>query len=67
MNLSDKDVQEIVTKFLIDNYLNDKDNKQPVVSCQVFSQGNYAVLEISSVEETNRLIKIDCKHFFGLI
>lgn len=67
MGLSEKDVQDIVTKFLIDNYLNDKDNKCPVVSCQLNTQGNYAVLEISSVEETNRLIKIDSIKIFNHI
>lgn len=54
-----------MTKFLIDNYLNDKGNMNPVVSCLIVPSGNYAELEMSSVEETNRLIKVENIKIFG--
>lgn len=59
MGLTEKDIMQIVSKFLIDNYLNDDGNVKPVLSTQVNHQGNFAVMEISSVEEANRLIKIE--------
>ena len=59
MGLTEKDVMQIVSKFLIDNYLNDDGNMKPVLSTTLNHQGNFAVMEISSVEEANRLIKIE--------
>eukprot|EP01016_Furgasonia_blochmanni_P055069 TRINITY_DN914_c0_g1_i18.p1 TRINITY_DN914_c0_g1~~TRINITY_DN914_c0_g1_i18.p1 ORF type:complete len:544 (+),score=119.34 TRINITY_DN914_c0_g1_i18:68-1633(+) len=65
LGLVEKDVMEIVKKFLFDNYLNDFGNLNPVLTCQVNTQTNSAILEISSVEETNRLVKIETLKIFG--
>lgn len=59
MGLTENDIKQIVSQFLIDNFLNDVGNFNPVVSVCLNHQGNFAILEISSVEETNRLIKIE--------
>lgn len=65
MGLTENDIKQIVSKFLIDNFLNDVGNFTPVVSVTLNHQGNYAVLEVSSVEETNRLIKIESIKIFN--
>lgn len=59
MGLNEKDITQIVSKFLIDNFLNDEGNIRPVLSSSLNHQGNFAIMEISSVEEANRLIKIE--------
>jgi hypothetical protein len=64
MGLTEKDIMQIVSKFLVDNYLNDDGNTKPVLSSTLNHQGNFAVMEISSVEEANRLIKIESYLFF---
>ena len=64
MELSEQDIAELVSKFLIKNFLNDPNNNHPIISCTLNSQGNSATLEISSVEETNRLIKVESKTNF---
>ena len=61
MGLTENDIKQIVSQFLIDNFLNDVGNFNPIVSVCLNHQGNFAILEVSSVEETNRLIKIESK------
>jgi len=65
MGLSEKDVATLVNKFLIENYLNDEGNQNPIIECKINNQTNTATLELSSVEETNRLIKVDSLKIFS--
>jgi hypothetical protein len=51
-----------VTKFILDNYLMDPGNTKPVLFCQHAPSSNGAIVELSSVEETNRLVKLECKN-----
>lgn len=46
-------------KFIIDNYLADVGNTKPVLNCQHSTSSNMAILELSSCEETNRILKLD--------
>ena len=65
LGLAEKEIGEIVTRFLIENYLNDEGNFQPVKEVIVDHAKNSAIIELSSVEEANRLAKIECKYFFA--
>ena len=62
MGLSEKDIINVVTKFLVENYLNDESNLNPVVECKIQPPGNTALIELSSLEEANKMSKVDCKY-----
>jgi len=59
LGLNEKDIGELVTKFILDNYLMDPGNTKPVLFCQHAPSSNGAIVELSSVEETNRLVKLE--------
>lgn len=61
LGLGEKEVGEFVTRFIVENYLNDEGNYQPVKEVVVDSGRNSATIELSSVEEANRLAKVECK------
>jgi hypothetical protein len=65
MDLNVEDLMSLVTKFLIDNFLNDPVNQRPVMDCQINQAANEAILEISSVEEANRLVKVEYIKIFN--
>lgn len=50
---------------MLDNYLADNDNPTPVRNCNLAPSSNSAILELSSVEETNRLVKLDTINIFN--
>lgn len=57
--ITDRDIATILAKFMIDNYLSDPGNKTPVLAVQINTQQMTALIELSSVEETNRIVKVD--------
>lgn len=59
LGLSNSDIRRLVTEFMIRNYLNDQNNVNPILSCEVSEKEKTANIELSSVEETNRLCKIE--------
>jgi hypothetical protein len=59
LGLKENDINLIVSKYILDNFLNDPGNTRPVVACEVNSQFNTANIELSSVEETEKFIKIE--------
>ena len=66
MGLSQEDIHHLLIKFMLENYLNDQGNSGPIVSCQLAPQSNWAIVELSSVEETNRVVKLECKIIINL-
>ena len=64
LGLGEKEIGEFVTKFIIENYLNDDGNFQPVKEVIVDTVKNSATIELSSVEEAGRLAKVEGKIFF---
>ena len=64
LGLSEKDISNLVTKFFIENYLNDEANLNPVIECKIQPPGNTAIIELSSLEEANKISKVDCKGFY---
>lgn len=61
LGLGEREIGEFVTKFIIENYLNDEGNFQPVREVVVDASRNSATIELSSVEEASRLAKVECK------
>jgi len=59
LDLAETDIIKIIAKFLFDNFLNDTNNVTPIISCQLNMQQSFAILEMSSVEEASRLIKVE--------
>jgi hypothetical protein len=52
---------------MIDNFLADVGNTKPVLFCQHSPNSNMAFVELSSCEETNRILKLDCRSFMLVI
>jgi len=63
--LTSQDLSEIVTTFLMENYLTDPGNHYPIKEVAVDPVRNSAVIELSSVEEANRLLKVGSVKVFG--
>lgn len=51
-------MQKIIQKFIEDNFLNDTGNHTSVLAVEINQEGKYIILEVSSVEEANRLLKL---------
>ena len=64
LGLNEKDIGDLITKFILDNFLMDPGNMKPVLFCQHAPSSNAAIIELSSVEETNRLLKLECNYTF---
>ena len=47
----------------MDNFLMDPGSTKPILFCQHASSSNGAIIELSSVEETNRLVKLECNSY----
>eukprot|EP00828_Plagiopyla_frontata_P014538 TRINITY_DN1904_c0_g1_i3.p1 TRINITY_DN1904_c0_g1~~TRINITY_DN1904_c0_g1_i3.p1 ORF type:complete len:329 (-),score=61.12 TRINITY_DN1904_c0_g1_i3:76-1062(-) len=65
LDLTETDIIRLVAKFLFDNFLNDSNNLTPIISCQLNMQQSFAILEMSSVEEASRLIKVETIKIFN--
>lgn len=59
LGLSEQDIGDLVSRFMIDNFLADVGNTKPVLFCQHSPNSNMAFVELSSCEETNRILKLD--------
>lgn len=58
LGLSEESIGKVVADYLINNYLNDANNPNPIVSCEINRKEKTCVVELSSVEEANRFSKI---------
>lgn len=56
--MTENDLKKITAKFIEDNFLNDTGNTNPVTQIELNKDKNYIILEVSSVEEANRLLKL---------
>jgi len=59
LGLGEPEVKDFISKFIIENYLNDEGNFQPVKEVSLEPEKNVATVELSSVEETNKLVKVE--------
>ena len=58
LGIKEDDIIKVVSDFLIRNYLNDPNNTNPVIQCELNRKDKSCVLELSSVEEANRFSKL---------
>lgn len=58
LGLNEESVGKVVSDYLLNNYLNDANNPNPIVSCEINRKDRTCVVELSSVEEANRFSKI---------
>lgn len=58
LGINEEQITKVVTDFLMENYLNDPDNLNPVLSVEINRKDRTCVIELSSVEEANRMSKI---------
>lgn len=58
LGLNEESIIKVVTDYLIRNYLNDTNNQNPILVCEINRKERTCALELSSVEEANRFSKI---------
>jgi RNA recognition motif-containing protein len=65
LGIGENEVGDFVTKFIVENYLNDEGNFHPVKEVTIDTAKNSATIELSSVEETNKLAKVEAIKILG--
>ena len=58
LGLNEESIIKVATDYMVLNYLNDPENQNPILLCEINRKDRTCVLELSSVEEANRLSKI---------
>lgn len=59
MGISKDDLRELITRFMTVNYLKDSMNNCPVRDLEINEEDHSASVELSSVEETCRMCKLE--------
>lgn len=65
LGVDERELESFVTKFIMENYLNDPKTVQHVREVTLDRSLNTATVELSSIEEASRLSKIDCINILG--
>ena len=66
LGIGREDLREIITQFVLRHVLNDPGNEQPVLAVDLNEEKKSAVIELSSVEETHRMARLDCVEVLGV-
>ena len=66
LGISRDDLKEILVAYILKHALNDPGNRQPVLLVEVNEEAKTAVVELSSVEETHRMAKLDVVEVLGV-
>ena len=67
LGLTKDEVKSLATDFIIAHYLNDQGNLNPIHTIELNPQKNTVILELSSVEESNRIQKIESINIIGVM
>lgn len=65
LGLKNEELIDIVNNFILENYLNDQGNYKPVINVELDAVKNTAIVELSSIEEANKLAKVDSVKILG--
>ncbi|CAK79900.1 unnamed protein product (macronuclear) [Paramecium tetraurelia] len=57
--LTNRDLYAELSRFMNRNYLNDVGNAKPILYCHLNEKDRTCTLELSSVEESNRMLKLE--------
>ena len=63
--ISERELVTEISKLMVNNFLNDAGNSKPLLSSVLNEKDQSAILELSSVEEANRLLKVNSIQFLG--
>lgn len=66
LGLTKEEIKDIVNRFVIEHYLEDKGNKNPVHTLDMFPNNNSVILEFSSIEEAQRVQKLESIKIIGV-
>lgn len=66
LGLSKADIKKLATDFIIEHYLNNPGNDNPIHTLDVNQAQRGIVLEMSCIEEANRLTKLDSFKILGV-
>ena len=66
LNITKDDIKDIIVDYILKHALNDTGNKQPVLLVELNSEQKSAIVELSSVEETHRMAKLDFVEIIGV-
>jgi polo-like kinase 1 len=57
--ISERELVTEISKLMVNNFLNDPGNSKPLIFALLNEKDQAAILELSSVEEANRLLKVN--------
>lgn len=66
LNLTTDDIKELVVEYILKHALNDPGNRQPLLAIELNNELKSAVVELSSIEETHRMAKLDFIEILGV-
>ena len=66
LNITKDDLKELLVEYILKHALNDQGNKNPVLVLDINSQDKSVILELSSIEETHRMAKLDFIEILGV-
>lgn len=66
LGLSRDDLKELFNSYVLKHALNDQGNAQPVLVVELNEEAKSAVVELSSVEETLRMARLDAVEILGV-
>lgn len=59
LQLTEQELAELINNYMMTCFLNDEGNLRPVLGCKFQERKGTATIELSSMEEANRLLKLD--------
>lgn len=66
LGLAKEEIKDIVNRFMIDHCLEERGNKTPVHTLDMFPNNNSVILEFSTIEEAQRVQKLESINIIGV-
>ena len=66
LGITETDIKYLIDQYITSHYLKNQGNKNPILCVDINHSNNNIVVEFSSVEEANRVIKLEFMELIGV-
>ena len=66
LSITKEDIKELIVDYILKHALNDPGNRQPVLALDLNTELKSVIVELSSIEETHRMAKLDFIEILGV-